>query len=370
MKLTARARFGFGGAPFLARVEQRVEGGFCGRNISIRESPAVRLRIDDDSTAPSGADVWLPSELSYLAEGDILRLNPDAGEIRVLYRRASRHNTLFFTERCNSRCLMCSQPPRDIEDDYLVEEILQMLPWMAKDTPELGITGGEPTLLQDKLVEVIAGVKMHLPATALHLLSNGRLFAYTNYARRVAEVAPPDFMVGVPLYADVAERHDFIVQAAGAFEQTIFGLLNLARVGVRIELRMVIHRETYAQLPGFARFVARNLPFVDQVVLMGLEPTGYARSNFRALWIDPADYQEELEQCVWLLDDAGLDVAIYNHPLCVLRPLLHPFARRAISDWKNIYLPACEPCARKTDCGGFFASAAVRHSEHIRPFVP
>lgn len=367
MKLTARARFGFGGAPFLVRVEQREEGGFSGQNISTQESPAVRFRLDDASTAPSGADVWLPTELGYLSEGDIVRLNPQAGEVRVLYRRASRHNTLFFTERCNSRCLMCSQPPRDVEDGYLVEEILQMIPWMAKDTPELGITGGEPSLLHGKLIELIAAAKTHLPATALHLLSNGRLFAYMKYARQVAEVAPPDFMVGVPLYADVAEHHDFVVQAAGAFEQTIFGLLNLARVGVRIELRMVIHRETYTRLPGFARFVARNLPFVDQVVLMGLEPTGYARSNLRALWIDPADYQEELERCVGLLDDAGLAVAIYNHPLCVLRPSLLSFARQAISDWKNIYLPECEPCARKTDCGGFFESAAVRHSDHIRP---
>lgn len=370
MKLGAKARFGFDGEPLLGLIEGDLANDWIAvRRLSRPQSPSLRLRATDEEIEVEVSDVVVSSEFRYLAEGDIVRLNPRAKEIRVLYRRASRHNTLFFTERCNSRCVMCSQPPRDVEDSHLVAEILEMIPWMSKDTAELGITGGEPTLLNEKLLDVIDSVKRHLPSTALHMLSNGRLFAYTKYAQRIAAIAHPDFMVGIPLYSDLAGIHDFVVQARGAFEETMYGLLNLARVGVRIELRMVIHRETYARLPQYARFVARNLPFVDQVVLMGLEPTGFARSNIGALWMDPADYQEELDECVSTLDAAGLSVSIYNHPLCLLRPPLYRFARRSISDWKNIYLPECEPCARKADCGGFFASALLHHSKHLRPFA-
>ena len=239
---------------------------------------------------------------------------------------------------------------------------------MARETPELGITGGEPTLLHGKLIEVIESAGRHLPATALHMLSNGRLLSYLRYAERIAAAGHPDFMVGIPLYADTADVHDFVVQAKGAFDQTVLGMLNLGRVGVRVELRMVIHRETYARLPQFARFVARNLPFVSQVALMGLEITGYARSNLDALWIDPVDYQDELEEAVSILDGAGISAVVFNHQLCLLRPALRRFARRSISDWKNVYMPECGPCSLKGECGGCVGSASLRRSEHIRPF--
>lgn len=101
---------------------------------------------------------------------------------------------------------------------------------------------------------------------------------------------------------------------------------------------------------------------------MGLELMGFARSNLEALWIDPADYQLELDEAVHVLDAAGLVVQLFNLPLCVLRPSLHRFARRAISDWKNIYLPVCQDCGLRDECGGFFASATLRHSAHLKPF--
>lgn len=370
MKLSSKALFGFECEPLLAILERRESGGcFTARNISDERAASLRIKVTDERYEPNCDEAILPANLGYLSEGDIVRLNPRRGEVRVLYRRSSHHNALFVTERCNSRCIMCPQPPRETDDSYLVDEIFKMLPWMAKDTPSLGITGGEPTLLQDRLLDVITMTKTELPNSALHMLSNGRFFAYQRYAQQIAGIDHPDFMVGIPLYSDIPPIHDFVVQAGGAFEQTVFGIQNLARVGVRIELRMVVHRETYARLPEFARFVARNLPFVEQVVIMGLEPIGYARSNIRALWIDPVDYQEELERCVTLLDSAGLCVSIYNHQLCVLRPSLHSFARKSISDWKSIYLSTCGPCLCRDDCGGFFKSVGrfCSHSEHIRP---
>src|SRR3989442_2072686 len=47
----------------------------------------------------------LPHELDYLREGDILRFSP-SGEVTVLYRKSSPHNSMLITERCNSKCLM------------------------------------------------------------------------------------------------------------------------------------------------------------------------------------------------------------------------------------------------------------------------
>ena len=367
MILSAKARFDFDGEPRLAILEsQAAPDTFIARDISSPNPSTIALHVTARQDA-RGANVWLPSGFEYLGRGDIVRLNPRSCDIRVLYRRTSRHNTLFTTERCNSRCVMCSQPPRDVDDDYLVADIVRMLPWMDKATPELGITGGEPTLLGHRLFEIVSAAKRELPNTALHLLSNGRKFADLPFAQSFADLAHPDLMVGIPLYADVASIHDYVVQAQGAFDETILGFLNLARVGIRIELRIVVHRDTYSRLPQLARYIARNLPFVEHVAFMGLEPTGFARTNIQALWIDPFDYRDELASAVEFLDSMQVTPRIYNHALCVLPESIRRYAVKSISDWKNTYLEPCTNCAARSDCGGFFTSGLNRHSVYINP---
>lgn len=173
-------------------------------------------------------------------------------------------------------------------------------------------------------------------------------------------------MIGIPLYSDIPHRHDFVVQADGAFDQTIRGMMNLARCGISVEIRIVLHRETVDRLPQFARFIARNLSFVDHVALMGLEMMGFVSMNLDSLWIDPVDYQAQLRHAVVHLQQHGLNVSIYNHQLCVLDQQLWPVARKSISDWKNEYRDECHGCIVRDRCGGFFASSSVRHSDYIR----
>lgn len=314
-------------------------------------------------------EIRLPASLNYLATGDILRIDQGRGELRVLYRKNSPHNTLFITERCNSRCLMCSQPPRDTNDEYLVDEILEGVPLMSSETKELCITGGEPTLLFERLTEIITAVKTWLPKTSLHMLSNGRLLTYLQYAKMIADVGHPDFMIGIPLYSDIASKHDFVVQAKGAFDQTIRGIMNLGRFKQKVEIRFVIHKQTVDRLPQTVAFIARNLPFVNHVALMGLEMTGYTRTNLEGLWIDPFEYQGKLLEAVNELKLAGIKTSIYNHQLCVLPKEIWPYARKSISDWKNVYMSECAACGMKEQCGGFFSSATLRYSKHISPLA-
>jgi His-Xaa-Ser system radical SAM maturase HxsC len=356
--------------PFIARIGETDSKNCCEEILLVRgDEPVLQsgfkciLRL---GTAQRG-EIEIPQALEYLCAGDIIRVNRRGGEIRVLYRRDSPHNILFFTERCNSRCVMCSQPPRTYDDSHLLDEILEAIPLMSLDTRELCITGGEPTLVGNKFLEILLAIKQSLPQTSVHVLTNGRLCSL-NFARNVAAIAHRDLMFGIPLYSDIASKHDFVVQAKGAFDQTLRGVMNLERFSQRVEIRFVIHKQTFERLPQTARFIARNIPFVEQVALMGLEMMGYAKTNIDALWIDPVDYQNELRAAVKELSQSGIKTVIYNHQLCVLEKELWPFARKSISDWKNVYLPECSQCGRRNQCGGFFASATFRRSRSIRPF--
>jgi His-Xaa-Ser system radical SAM maturase HxsC len=328
---------------------------YLGRNGSgaIGHAPALRL----------------PAALEYLSDGDVIRISPRRGLINVLYRRASNANTLLLTEQCNNRCIMCCQPPRAAHDPARIPDALVAIKLMDVCTSELGISGGEPTLHFSELLEVVRSAKNYLPRTSLHVLSNARAFRRLPAARRLAALRHPDLMVGVPLNADIPSLHDYIVQAKGAFDDTIRGIMNLKRCSVRVELRIVLQQANAGRIDALAHFIKRNLAFCDHIAFMALEMHGLALANRAVVWVDPASYRSELSAAVCDLAQAGCHVSIYNVPLCLLDEPAWRYARKSISDWKVEYLPACGPCRLKNDCCGMFATSHGVISEKIQPIT-
>jgi His-Xaa-Ser system radical SAM maturase HxsC len=305
--------------------------------------------------------------LTHLKSGDVVVLHPRSGLVRTLFRPDSNYNSLLLTDRCNSFCLMCSQPPVDKDDSELVDINLEAIRLMDPPPETLGLTGGEPTLLGEDLFRIIRELRDRLPNTDVHMLTNGRRFAWTEFTAAFMSIAHPRLTLGVPVYADNAADHDYVVQTRGAFDQTIQGLHQLARYDQAIEIRVVLHALTVPRLKQLAEYIYRNVPFASHVAFMGLEITGFAKPNLSKLWIDPYDYQLELAAAVEHLAIRGMSVSIYNHQLCLLNRELWPFARKAISDWKNVYLECCEPCRVRSQCGGFFQTGLTRVSSHLAP---
>ena len=296
-------------------------------------------------------------------EGDVVVLN-QKGEIIFVYEITSCHNAIMATERCNHRCIMCPQPPVLQEKDK-TQFNLKLISLMDKDTQEIGITGGEPTLIGDKLFILIGQIQKQLPKASISILSNGVKFADKEYAMKLAKCRHQDLQIDIPLFSDITEEHNRIV-GANTFYKTVQGLYNLALFRQRIGLRIVVHKQTYKRLPQFADFIYHNFPFVSQVAFMQMETTGLAKENFDDLWIDPYDYNEQLREAVLLLADRGMKPYIYNAQLCVLPEDIRCYAQQSISDWKDIYIPECEGCALKGQCAGFFESNRQAYSTHIR----
>ncbi|MBS1843442.1 MAG: His-Xaa-Ser system radical SAM maturase HxsC [Actinobacteria bacterium] len=323
--------------------------------------------VDDARFAPrDGAWIALPPLLRYVAAGDVISASESGEHVRVLWRAGSPNNSVLLTERCDHYCLMCSQPPKERDDDWLLDNAAELIRLLPTSTPGIGFTGGEPTIYGERLIELLRLCRNLLPDAGVHVLSNGRRFANFGFARSWASVDNPRMMVGIPLYGAEPALHDYVVQSEGAFEDTVRGIVNLGEVGQRIEIRVVIHQQTAPALPEIAEYIARNLPFVEQVALMGLEMMGFARANVKDVWIDPLDYQPELREAVSLLALRRVRTMIYNHQLCLLDRELWPFAVRSISDWKNEYHAECTDCSARDRCGGFFFSAKYKVSESIR----
>jgi pyruvate-formate lyase-activating enzyme len=201
--------------------------------------------------------VWIQrlKDQDVVAAGDVIALRPGSSMIHVLYRRGAKSNVLFITEQCNSRCLMCSQPPRNIDDRWRVTELFTLVTLIDKHEPWLGVTGGEPTLLGHHLFDLIRHCHEVLPQTGLHILSNGRAFCHQELAAQIRATGHPKLVWAIPLYADSADLHDYIVQARGAFDETVRGLYALAAAGQAIEIRVVLHRQTIPRLNQLAYFI-------------------------------------------------------------------------------------------------------------------
>jgi His-Xaa-Ser system radical SAM maturase HxsC len=313
--------------------------------------------------------ISVSSKFDYLSDGDIIGFDPETGRFRTLYRRASRHNSFLVTDRCNHYCLMCSQPPKDVDDRWLLDEIKMALPLVSKNTEYLCFTGGEPLLDWREFIDVLAICRDELPSTITHVLSNGRAFAHDEVVGAWAALRHQRLSVGIPIYSAIDHIHDYVVQARGAFDQTLLGILKLKDKNQRVEVRVVLHALTAPRIIETCSWLARNLPFVDHVALMGLENTGFAIANSEELWIDPIDYRANLSEGVHILTSARVNVSIYNLQRCVLDRSIWPYAMQSISDWKNGYLEECDRCIERPRCSGFFTSGRPRHSRGISPVL-
>jgi His-Xaa-Ser system radical SAM maturase HxsC len=318
-----------------------------------------------------GSDyLMLPEYMHYLDENDIISYAND-GSVWVVFRNSSKYNTFLLTEQCNHLCLMCSQPPKNKNDNWLLKQAMSAIDLIPKGTIRMGFSGGEPTLYREGLIDLVEKCSGILPYTIIDILTNGRAFSDPDYAMMLARVNHHNCMICIPVYSDVPEIHDYVVQSKGAFDETIEGILNLKALKQKVEIRIVIHKQTIDTLIETCRYISKNLRFVDHVALMGLEITGFTRANLDDLWVDPYDYKDTLSEAVRILNRSNIRTSVYNHQLCTVNTDVLGNYAHSISDWKNEYLKVCGDCDRRSNCGGFFSSSILyRHSSHITPFNP
>jgi His-Xaa-Ser system radical SAM maturase HxsC len=335
---------------------------------SARPGAGLYLSADPERVGP-GPTMHVPVQLSHLGPGDVVVVSDDGTRVNVAWKATATHNSILLTERCDHYCLMCSQPPKDRDDSYLYDRATRIISALPEAARAVSLTGGEPSIDPEAFLRLVSHITTTRPDMAVHILSNGRRFADQTFTERYARAAVGDVMVGIPLYAAEASLHDYIVQAEGAFNETVKGVLNLVSAGAGVELRVVVQKANVSQLGELAMFIARNLPFVNQVALMGLEMTGLARPNSDLVWVDPHEYRRELGEAHRLLRAAGVFTRIYNHQLCVIDRELWPAAVQSISDWKNDYPSLCDPCVVKDRCAGVFTTSGSRLSPSLKPVL-
>lgn len=331
--------------PFVARL--------CDAGTSIEDGRSDALLIGQDENRSyfqlDSVTFSLPRIENEPLDGDVVYIEPNIRSARRWIRARSRHNTLLVTENCDQLCKMCSQPPK--------KTVINLFPHfeaacaLAPESAVIGLSGGEPTLHKDELFSLLSGMATSRSDLKFHVLTNGQHFdgGDSGTLRKLRNV-----MWGVPLYAAEAAVHDEIVGKAGAFDRVLESFAILGEAGAAIELRTVLMRRNADALPALASFSVDSLSFVDVWAIMQLERAGFAKNRWTELFFDhSADFSFIADALSWAMLH-GVNVALYNFPLCTVPDEWRRFAARSISDWKNKYVAACEGCAGKSQCAGFF----------------
>ncbi len=258
----------------------------------------------------------------------------------------NRELTIVVTTKCNQRCIMCPQrlnidsPKNDLEIRYTIKNL------NYSKIDGITFTGGEPFIKMNLIEFALEKAPKNVLIT---ILSNGSILP----SQKI--LTSGRVKICIPLYAPFDEIHNFLT-GSHSFCKVVKNLMKISSYNIPIELRFVMTKYNSKYLPEFARFVWRNLPFVQDVAFMGIELTESAAKNKDDLWINPKDYVQDLEMAVTYLSDFKITTWIYNLPFCLFDEKYQKFLVKSISPWKIRYLEKCKTCNLKGKCGGMFFS--------------
>ena len=159
------------------------------------------------------------------------------------------------TRLCNNKCFFCYSG-RERKKDELIPtgEILNFIRLLKRDSVAesrmLIITGGEPTIHPD-LPDIVREAK-RCGYEAVRIISNGRMLANENLVITLKEAGLDDIVFS--LHSHIKEDFEKIAGVEGSYVQSLKGLLNVRKYGIRFSINIVVNRINYKTLSETVRF--------------------------------------------------------------------------------------------------------------------
>lgn len=284
------------------------------------------------------------------------------------YNDRSEDNYFFITNGCNSNCIMCPSPEtaRKRPQETSMEYLMTLAKHIPSDTPHITITGGEPFLIGDKIFPFLCFLKEKFINTEFLFLTNGRIFAIDRFVQLFKENIPYNSIIAIPLHGSNAAIHDSITQTEGSYIQTNKGIKNLLRNNFKVELRLVVSKLNINDIANIVDVVIEEFKSIEYVSVIAMEMTGNAKVNKKEVWISYRTAFAAIADSVRKLLQSGIDVRLYNFPLCTVDSAFWTLCSKSISPEKIRYAETCSACRYKTSCGGVFAGTLELEREELR----
>lgn len=313
----------------------------------------VSIHIKDESI-----DVCIQDfDADALSEYDVIELS-EQGIAEVIYQSESKDNAILITMKCNSNCVMCPCSEQSRKNGFVssIDRLKEILRYTPKDAEHITITGGEPWIIKNDMFDFLKILQKDFYNTDFLLLTNGRAFASQDITDEFIRCKPDKMRVAIPIYGYDALSHDAITQVEGSFEQSVRGIHNLLAHRMDIEIRIVVSKLNIGYMQKVAEFITRSFNGIEVVHFMAIEMLGNAVKNADRVWIPYEEIFEHLKESIITVIKSGIDVELYNFPLCTVDRAFWNLCRKSISEYKVSFASVCDRCKVKQICGGMFNS--------------
>lgn len=194
-----------------------------------------------------------------LAESQIIRKESEKETNQEVIKRELNDIAINITNRCNLNCPICcnSRNAQFLKEEEisteLIKEFLDQVKKIASDKAYLSISGGEPLLVADKVLDVVRHAK-NIGFKSVTLLTNGTLI--TREFAKEAKKYSLTFQISID--GHTREMHDFI-RGNGSFKKTMNGIKILKEEGLFVVTNMVCHRAntSYENLVKYFEFAQK-----------------------------------------------------------------------------------------------------------------
>ena len=265
---------------------------------------------------------------------------------------------IYVTEACNSNCMMCpmSAGSRRRGRTISPEEWEHLEEIIPADTQHITITGGEPFLEYRYLLPALEKINQTYPYAEILILTNGRALSIPELFLQTCSQLTEQYCIAIPIHAPERKLHDQITQSPGSFEQTMRAIRALSASKAKIEVRIVGHKLNLHHINATFKMLADSGSRIDVINLLAMEMTGCAAVNREKLWCDYREICRAGEEGIQYAILKGINVGLYNFPLCTVPKNLWPIVKNSITPSKIRYDEKCKTCAENFSCDGLFYS--------------
>jgi len=156
--------------------------------------------------------------------------------------------------QCNNRCVFCFEAERFFPHKTK-EQIKKEIRIIRKRFDFINFMGQEPTL-RDDIVELIGSAKKR-GFKEVGITTNGRLFAYPDFAERIIRSGLTQIVLTVA--GSDAPTHDKHTLSKGSFKQALAGIkniLNYKPADFSLVINIMATNKNYRKIPKMVKFYA------------------------------------------------------------------------------------------------------------------
>lgn len=274
-----------------------------------------------------------------------------------------------LTEKCNNMCLNCPNSISFLKNKINKNEVEKFIKEnINKNTDRITLIGGEPTIANN-FFEIINKIKKINKNIIIQINSNGRMFYYESFIKKLLKYDINKFDIHIALYGSNSKIHDEITQVKNSFKQTIIGIQKLLNHEFKIQIRIIISKLNYKDLINFPKLI--NFKFKNKIAMfnfVGMDIIGNAKINKKKLAISHLDIAPYIEKTIKQLKEQNIKCKIHLLPKNIFKKKYHKYAiKSGCVDGAFIQSYKCSECSYYNECPKLLKSYVkiFKNKEHL-----